>query len=297
MSRDNQAAGALLLQQFGDLLACPCGHGLESDPAKGGLVCGDCGKTFEYKGGILVSTTRDENAPNTHELQKQEEVQRDIQAKRYDKVIVTSLPSWFEGNQIRRVLSRIHADSVLEIGCGTGRFTTQLAKSNQRVVGVDRSLASLQQCRLKLEARGLAENVLLIHADLNCMPVRRSVFDLAVIAQVLQHLPTDDIRRVAVENMALALRDGGEIVVSFYQWRPPEPAWRKKEGLHPGGIYFIRYTEKELRDLLQPHFQLQKVDSSLGRLLIAFGTVLSRPKAETTSAEPSHVESVDPVRS
>jgi len=287
MSMSNKSDAAILADRFRDLLACSCGAPLTLKESGDEFQCSTCDETFRVEDGILGSTSPAATANDLEELMQQEERQRDIQATRYDKVILTSLPSWFEARRLRRALATLQASSVLEIGCGTGRFTGDIAQMGDRLVAVDRSMASLKVCRKKLIALGFADRVLLIRADVNAMPLRKEAFDVAVTAQMIQHLPSPELRNSAISNLAAALKPDGQLVITVYQWRDREPSWRTKEGLHPGGIYFFRFTEADLRALLSPSFDISRLDSSLGKLFLACGSVKSNAKPEAAEDSPA----------
>src|SRR6266550_4403091 len=50
----------------------------------------------------------------------------------------------------RETLANLHCDSVLEIGCGTGKNTALLAQIGQRVEAIDFSAAMIEKAREKL---------------------------------------------------------------------------------------------------------------------------------------------------
>ncbi len=57
------------------------------------------------------------------------------------------------------------ADSILEIGAGTGRYTLALCKRGNCVTAVDLSVALLERCKLRLEASRLHGQVPCVVAD------------------------------------------------------------------------------------------------------------------------------------
>jgi SAM-dependent methyltransferase len=79
----------------------------------------------------------------------------------------------------RRLVGR--ADRVLDIGCGTGASTRDLARvaDHGRVTGVDLSAPMLAVARARTEAAGLA-NVTYVQADAQIHPFAAAGFDVAV---------------------------------------------------------------------------------------------------------------------
>lgn len=63
-----------------------------------------------------------------------------------------------------------HAGRVLELGCGTGRITIELAARGLDVIGVDRSLPMLMRARQDAQARGIALPV--AQMDLRALALR-----------------------------------------------------------------------------------------------------------------------------
>ena len=67
---------------------------------------------------------------------------------------------------------------VLDLGCGVGRY---LEKFSQTSVGIDQSVANINQCR----KRGLT----VLKADLNKkLPVKKGEFDLVFASHIIEHI-------------------------------------------------------------------------------------------------------------
>lgn len=251
---------------------CPCGGDLEPCRSDDELVCQDCSRQFDYVNGILALQAVPLAGGQEQVLQMQEEWLRDRQARYYDAAMSINLPSWLEAGKISAALNGVSVKAAVELGCGTGRFTVQLAGHCQRLIAIDRSLHSLEHCRLKLLEQGLADRILLIHSDVGHLPVKSCAFELALMAQVLQHLPTEALRRIALERVAQSLGLGGLFILSAYAWTGREYFWRQKQGLHRGGIFYHHFAREELQELLAPFFDLKSVESCLGKLWVASAT-------------------------
>jgi len=109
-------------------------------------------------------------------------------------------------------------DHVLEIGCGTGALTRQLARAapNGSVLGVDLSSPMLEHARHRARDEGLS-NVDLIRADAQVHPFAPGEFDLAV-SEFGSMFFEDPV--AAFTNIRRALRAGGRLVLAT--WRPFE---------------------------------------------------------------------------
>lgn len=254
-------------------LACPADQSpLEpTDRAAESLVCTQCGRRFPVTDGIPCLLPRTDDLPRLEAAAKSaERARRDAEAEQYDQMLLLRLFSLFE---LPLTLSRLapeEGDLLLEVGCGTGRFTARLGQAGAWILAVDHSLASLQVARAKLSAEE-RERVLFIQADASYLPIRAEAADRVLSCQMLEHLPTPESRERAVGEMARCLRPGGRLALSAY-WHPPLLRWfMPKEGRHAGEIYYYRFRRRELRELLAPHIELREVTARLGYVILACG--------------------------
>ena len=92
---------------------------------------------------------------------------------------------------------------VLEIGCGTGKNTKQLAKQSQDVVAVDFSDGMLKKAKQKIHAK----NVRFVQADINqSWEFVTASFDLVTCSLLLEHV--ENLQHV-FHQAASALQTGG----------------------------------------------------------------------------------------
>ncbi len=100
---------------------------------------------------------------------------------------------------------------VLEIGCGAGHLTVELARQGLRVDAVDASPAMVDVSASRIAQAGLRESVAVGAADVHALPFESSRFDLVVAVGVIPwlHSPGE-----AVREMARVLRPGGQVVVT-----------------------------------------------------------------------------------
>lgn len=82
-------------------------------------------------------------------------------------------------------------DSVLELGCGTGRVLVALAERARRVVGIDHSQDMLTACKRKLAAMGLLDKAALVADDITNSRLNERFHHVLAPFNVLQNL-TDD---------------------------------------------------------------------------------------------------------
>jgi SAM-dependent methyltransferase len=99
---------------------------------------------------------------------------------------------------------------ILDVGCGTGEFTSRIAKlfPAARAIGVDLVDPHLDLARRRCAEQG--DRVSFQHADAYALPFASGTFDLVACRHVLQSIP--DAPRVLAE-LVRVLRPGGRLHV------------------------------------------------------------------------------------
>ncbi|WP_254767257.1 class I SAM-dependent methyltransferase [Salinilacihabitans rarus] len=111
-----------------------------------------------------------------------------------------------EKGAVLDAITPVEGRNVLEIACGTGRFTVMLADRGADVVGLDISAAMLQQGREKARAAGVSDHLEFLRGDAGRLPFPDDHFD-TVVAMRFFHLADDpeaflrEMRRVAREQI------------------------------------------------------------------------------------------------
>ena len=111
-----------------------------------------------------------------------------------------------EKTAVLDALGPLEGRDVLEIACGTGRFTVMLAEQGANVVGLDISAAMLQQGREKAKRADVSETLQFLRGDAGRLPFPDDHFD-TVVAMRFFHLADDpeaflnEMRRVSKEQI------------------------------------------------------------------------------------------------
>jgi ubiquinone/menaquinone biosynthesis C-methylase UbiE len=92
-----------------------------------------------------------------------------------------------EKRAVTNALGSVEGREILEIACGTGRFTTMLADRGAEIVGLDISEPMLKQGNERANAAGVADNLDYLRADAARLPFPDDHFD-TVFAMRFFHL-------------------------------------------------------------------------------------------------------------
>jgi SAM-dependent methyltransferase len=110
--------------------------------------------------------------------------------------------------------------TILDAGCGAGRFMEIALEAGARVIGVD--LSEAIYASRKTVARFPADRYLLVRADLFDLPLAHGAFDGVYSLGVLQHTP-DPLG--AVGRLARHLAPGGRLATWIYEVRRSHLRW------------------------------------------------------------------------
>lgn len=130
---------------------------------------------------------------------------------------------------MRKTLADLHFNSVLEIGCGTGKNTSFLAQVGTRVHAIDFSQGMIEKAREKVKA----ENVRFEIADLTqTWPCADKAYDLIVCNLVLEHI--EDFSLIFSEASRV-LEEKGKFLVNelhpFRQYEGKKARFSSQEGV------------------------------------------------------------------
>jgi len=132
-------------------------------------------------------------------------------------------------------------ERVLEVACGTGRFSVMLAERGADVTGIDISGAMLGQAREKARAAGVADAVGFMRGDAARLPFPDDAFDVTFAVRFFHLADTpetflSEMRRITRETILFDTFMAGS-ARSVYNW------------LLPMGS--LLYTSREVRDLIE----------------------------------------------
>ena len=133
-------------------------------------------------------------------------------AARYDRASSRIVGRFLDADLIRS------ADRVLDIGCGTGAFSRDVARvaSSGEVTGIDLSTRMLELARARSEEEGL-DNITFIRGDAQVHPFPPNAYDVAISSFGCMFF-SDPI--AAYTNIAGGVRSGGRLALLVWRSLP-----------------------------------------------------------------------------
>jgi SAM-dependent methyltransferase len=114
----------------------------------------------------------------------------------------------------RMTLDGFRCDTILEIGCGTGKNTNMLAQLAKTVLAIDFSPGMIAKAVVRIQA----DNVLFTMADITRQwPLADGSIDLVVCNLVLEHI--DDLRFIFAETRRILAESGKFYISELHPFR------------------------------------------------------------------------------
>jgi SAM-dependent methyltransferase len=149
-------------------------------------------------------------------------------------------------NTIAAPLAGQHIDDILDLGCGTGRYTAALAAHfSARAVGVDPSEKMLAEARRKG-----GQNVRFLRGSGETVPLADASVDMVFMSMVFHHFcspqkAAEECHRVLREGGVACLRAGATDRIDGYPYVPFFPDVRPLLSKDLQSVAFIEATFKE----------------------------------------------------
>jgi ubiquinone/menaquinone biosynthesis C-methylase UbiE len=145
-----------------------------------------------------------------------------------------------ERDALLAALGSLDGQELLDVGCGTGRFTEAFEHAGAQVTGIDDDPAMLTLAASRTDAT-------LLRADAHTIPLPDDTFDVAVAVTLLEF--ADDPRRV-VDELIRVTRPGGRIAVATLNPHSPWGLAHRRELRNPPWSGACLHTRRQLRELL-----------------------------------------------
>lgn len=175
----------------------------QGEVKEGVLPCGGCPSSYSIRN-YIPRFVGDDNYARGFGFQWHQHARTQV-----DKFNGTRISSDRFYGHTRWTTEGLKGQTVLEAGCGAGRFTEAMVNAGMEVFSFDYSNA-VDAC---LANHGLLSNLHVIQADIYRVPFAKESFDKVFCFGVLQHTP--DVRG-AFLKLAEYIRPGGKIAVDVY---------------------------------------------------------------------------------
>ncbi|MDD3212434.1 MAG: class I SAM-dependent methyltransferase [Eubacteriales bacterium] len=164
---------------------------------------------------------------------------------------------------IQQLLPDISGKSVVDLGCGTGRFTFWLEEKNPRtIIGVDLSDDMLRLAKAKAKALGsnaafYKDDIARYHAE--------ETFDLVFSSTTSHYIRDLD---ALFTNIYSLLKPGGTCILSAMNpvYTAQYPVWDGGDTFPDDDAWTVRYMDRRERSYIQPWIEYNpSLDNFLSR--------------------------------
>ncbi len=178
----------------------------------------------------------------------------------FDRIALLDEENWNHNAQYHgRLINQVPEPcrDILEIGCGTGKFSRLLAERAEIVLAID---LSPQMIRLARTRSKLCPNIDFIEGDVMTYELSDNQFDCVATLTTLHHLPITDI----LKNIKKALKPGGKFVCLDLYQRSNFSDWVFDSAAYPASLFLTLIKTgkfrpaKEIRELNAEHGKTDK---------------------------------------
>lgn len=131
-------------------------------------------------------------------------------ARKYDKECFVQGTAG-ECDFIEKEIAYDRSLKIIDIGCGTGRHSIELAKRGYQITGIDLSESQLQRAKEKAQEQGL--RIVFERRDARALPFKGE-FDMAIMLCEggFSLMETDEMNFEILKNATKALKDKGKLI-------------------------------------------------------------------------------------
>ena len=167
---------------------------------------------------------------------------------------------YMEGYEtIAKVLTSIvtPGESVIDVGCGVGKWSTLLAEKGIYVTSVDNLSSVLREFLRTCRKYEIRSRISLIMSDGFYLPFKNEVFDGATLNWVLAHIPVTKSAQF-MNEVSRVVKHKGWLFISDSYWRGQEGGKEQVQTREVGGkqyeVYKYYYEPSELEKIVQGNF-------------------------------------------
>lgn len=166
-------------------------------------------------------------------------------AVRYDQIINQPVYKYYVNKKLNLIIDWLKPKSVLlDVGCGTGVYTTFLAKRCETIVGLDVSREMILRGLFKARHQGL-DNVYFVIGDVANAPIQDRVFDLVFSVNTFHHFSTKETVLKGLAEKARCCKHNCPILI--FELNPNSLGWSKNTipKMIRGFIYLLLFPFRQ----------------------------------------------------
>jgi ubiquinone/menaquinone biosynthesis C-methylase UbiE len=150
-------------------------------------------------------------------------IYNETRALEYDRIIDQPVYKYYVNKKLHLIKNWLNKESaLLDVGCGTGVYSTSLAKNCRIIVGMDISPKMVARGLSKAKHLGL-NNIYFVVADVAYFPFRQGVFDLVFSVNLFHHVADKNIIAKGFLEQTRCNKQFGHILV--FELNPKSLGW------------------------------------------------------------------------
>jgi len=170
-------------------------------------------------------------------------------------------------DKVAQILAELaeRTQSIIDIGCGVGTWSTLMARSGADVISLDQSTDAILLCGKRSLELKVETTVSRIVGDAFNIPFSKNIFDGATLNWVLAHIPVAWSRQF-VDEVGRVLKGGAWLMISDSYWRDQKGGKEQVQSRATNkgilDVYKYYYTPLELQDLLKDSFEVLQLETT-----------------------------------
>lgn len=153
--------------------------------------------------------------------------------------------------------AKVKPCKTIDLGCGTGNYAIYLASRGFEVTGIDISPTAIKTAKENAKKKGIKCNFVVANVLGDLFEVKEK-FDFAFEWELLHHVFPEQ-RRIYVENVRKLLVPGGSYLSVCFSEKDKGFSGSGKWRVTGLGTTLYFSSEKELRSLFEPYFNIREL--------------------------------------
>lgn len=194
------------MKKLTEYVVCPrCKTKLACE--KSAYICKKCNHEYQVKNDIPIFIP-----PNMSKFKKEEAEFQSGTSSEFTEVhrLDTLRIKYLHDDFLAPLFGLAKSSLVLEVGCGTGKDFSKVAKSGQNVIGVDISYEMCMNVQKKIQEDGFENETFFSVADAEELPFESNLFDAVYMVASLHHLE-DPLS--GLKEMSRCVKPGGLVII------------------------------------------------------------------------------------